>query len=76
MTAVSRAWRGRGIATSLKRAAIQWALANGVERLTATNEERNTAIRRVNASLGYRQTAGRITLRAPVGSAREVSPLP
>jgi GNAT superfamily N-acetyltransferase len=40
MTAVKRAWRGRGIAKSLKLAEIAWARANGIERLTASNEER------------------------------------
>ena len=58
MTAVKRAWRGRGIAKSLKLAEIDWARANGVERLTATNEERNTAMQRVNVSLGYKLAPG------------------
>ncbi len=65
MTAVKRAWRGGGIAKSLKLAEIEWARANGVERLTATNEERNTAMQRVNASLGYRPAPGRVKLRGP-----------
>jgi len=69
MTAVKRAWRGRGIAKALKRAQITWAHANGIERLTATNEERNTAIQRVNESLGYRPAPGRLQLRAPIGGA-------
>jgi GNAT superfamily N-acetyltransferase len=65
MTAVKRAWRGRGIAKTLKLAEIVWALANGIERLTATNEERNAAMQRVNASLGYQPAPGRVQLRAP-----------
>ena len=65
MTAVKRAWRGRGIAKSLKRAQIAWAQANGMDRLTATNEERNAAMQRVNASLGYVPVPGRVLLRGP-----------
>src|SRR6266511_3670594 len=65
MTAVKRAWRGRGIAKSLKLAEIDWARANGVERLTATNEERNTGMQRVNVSLGYKPAPGRVKLRGP-----------
>jgi mycothiol synthase len=65
MTAVKRVWRGRGIAKSLKLAEIAWAQANGIERLTATNEERNAAMHRVNASLGYRPAPGRVQLRGP-----------
>jgi RimJ/RimL family protein N-acetyltransferase len=67
MTAIKRAWRGRGIAKALKRAQIGWAKANGIERLEATNEERNTAMQRINSSLGYRQVPGRVWLRRPVG---------
>jgi GNAT superfamily N-acetyltransferase len=67
MTAVKREWRGRRIAKSLKRAQINWAQANGIERLAATNEERNAAMQRVNASLGYRQVPGRVLLRGRVG---------
>src|SRR4051812_1731721 len=48
MTAVKRAWRGRGIAKSLKLAEIAWAKANGIERLTTSNEERNAAMLRIN----------------------------
>ena len=65
MTAVKRAWRGRGIAKSLKLAEITWAQANGIERLTTTNEERNAPMLRINASLGYRPAPGRVLLRGP-----------
>jgi GNAT superfamily N-acetyltransferase len=64
MTALKRAWRGRGIAKALKRAQIGWAKANGIERLAATNEERNAAMRRINESLGYQEAPGRVHLRA------------
>jgi GNAT superfamily N-acetyltransferase len=62
MTAVKRAWRGRGIAGALKATAINWALANGYTELHTSNEERNAPINRLNARLGYRPGIGRIHL--------------
>jgi RimJ/RimL family protein N-acetyltransferase len=49
----------------LKRAEITWARANGIERLTASNEERNAPMLRINESLGYRPAPGRVYLRGP-----------
>ena len=65
-TAVKRAWRGRGIARSLKAAQIGWAKANGFEQLRTTNDERNTPMRRLNEQLGYRPSIGRLFLRGPL----------
>jgi GNAT superfamily N-acetyltransferase len=66
MTGVKRAWRGRGVAGALKRAQIGWAKANGYERLETGNEVRNEPIRRLNASLGYRESPGRVLMRGPL----------
>ena len=66
MTGVKRAWRGKGIAAALKRAQIGWAKANGYERLETGNEVRNEPIRRLNASLGYYESPGRVLMRGPV----------
>ena len=66
MTAVKRAWRGRGIARALKVTEITWALANGYTELHTSNEERNAPIKRLNARLGYRPGIGRIHLVGPV----------
>ncbi len=66
MTAVKRAWRGRGIAGALKATAINWALANGYTELHTSNEERNAPIKRLNARLGYRPGIGRIHLVGPI----------
>jgi len=66
MTAVKRAWRGRGIAGALKATEINWALANGYTELHTSNEERNTPIKRLNARLGYRPGIGRIHLVGPI----------
>jgi GNAT superfamily N-acetyltransferase len=66
LTAVKRAWRGRGIARALKSAQIGWAKANGFELLKTTNDERNTPMRRLNEQLGYRPWIGRLFLRGPL----------
>lgn len=69
MTAVRRAWRGRGVAGALKRAQIAWAKETGLERLETTNELRNEPIRRLNLRLGYRQAPGWVWLRGPLAPA-------
>ena len=66
MTGVKRAWRGRGIATTLKRAQIAWAIEHGLDLLDTTNELRNAPMRRVNEKLGYTPAPGRIHLRGPL----------
>ncbi|HET9898696.1 MAG TPA: GNAT family N-acetyltransferase [Streptosporangiaceae bacterium] len=67
MTAVKKAWRGRGIARALKSTEINWALANGYTELHTRNEERNAPIKRLNARLGYRPgIVGMIHLVGPI----------
>jgi GNAT superfamily N-acetyltransferase len=53
LTAVRRAWRRRGIATALKRTQIAAAKDAGFRRLITGSEERNEAMRALNAKLGY-----------------------
>jgi GNAT superfamily N-acetyltransferase len=66
MTAVRRAWRGRGVATALKRATIAWAIANGLEALETGNDEDNAPMRAVNARLGYRPMPDWLGMRGPL----------
>jgi GNAT superfamily N-acetyltransferase len=66
MTAVRKAWRGRGIAGALKDTEINWALANGYTELHTSNEQRNAPIKRLNARLGYQPGIGRIYLACPL----------
>ena len=54
MTAVRRAYRGRGIAGALKRATIAWAIEHGLEALDTGNDDDNAPMRAVNLALGYR----------------------
>ena len=66
MTAVKRAWRGRGIARALKTTEINWALAHGYSELHTSNEARNDPINRLNARLGYGPGDTTIYLVGPV----------
>ena len=67
--AVARAARGRGVASSIKRAQILWAKANGVRALRTANEVRLTGLLTLNERLGYRPLYTEIVLRGPVRSA-------
>ena len=66
MTAVTREWRGRGLATALKRATIGWAIADGLDVLEAGNDTDNVAMRAVNARLGYVPSPDHLVLRGPL----------
>jgi GNAT superfamily N-acetyltransferase len=66
ITAVKRAWRGRGIAGALKRAEIRWAKDAGYEKLYTMNEVRNAPIRKLNERYGYRPAPGRIFVIGPL----------
>jgi GNAT superfamily N-acetyltransferase len=66
MTAVARSWRGRGVATTLKRATIAWAARHGLEALETANDTANEPMRAVNRRLGYRPLPDEIYVRGPV----------
>jgi GNAT superfamily N-acetyltransferase len=68
MTGVLRTWRGRGIASALKRAEIAWAIRSGATQLETSNEERNEPIRKLNEKHGYKPKPGQITVRGPIPS--------
>ncbi len=53
LTVVERAWRGRGLATALKRRQLAWASRNGIREVVTWTQLGNEAMQRVNASLGY-----------------------
>jgi GNAT superfamily N-acetyltransferase len=65
-TAVGRAARGRGVASSIKRAQIRWAKAHGVPALRTANEERLAGMLALNKRLGYRPLYTELVLRGPV----------
>jgi GNAT superfamily N-acetyltransferase len=66
MTAVLRAFRGRGIASALKLATIAWAIEHGLAVLETGNDEANAPMRAVNARLGYGPMPDEIAMRGPL----------
>ena len=60
LTGVRREWRGRGVASALKRAQIAGAHARGVKRLVTESQHENLPMRRLNEKLGYRPTIANI----------------
>lgn len=69
MTAVRRAWRGRGVGRALKQATIAWAIRSGLESLETGNEDRNAAMRALNDSLGYTARPDEMSFRGPLAAA-------
>jgi GNAT superfamily N-acetyltransferase len=69
MTAVLRAWRGRGIAGALKRATIAWAIGAGLEVLETGNDTDNAPMRAVNIGLGYQPLPDLVGFRGPLAGA-------
>ena len=65
-TAVARAARGRGVASSIKRAQIRWARAKGIRALRTANEERLVGMLAMNKRLGYRPLYTELVLRGPI----------
>ena len=66
MTAVMRDWRGRGVATALKRACICWGMDQGLSRLLTDNDLANAPMRAVNDALGYTPRPDRVLVRGPL----------
>jgi GNAT superfamily N-acetyltransferase len=70
MTAVARAWRGRGLATALKQATVRWAVEHGLEALETANDVENAPMRAVNRRLGYLPEPDEVTFIGPIAPAR------
>jgi GNAT superfamily N-acetyltransferase len=68
MTAVARSWRGRGVASALKRAGIGVAMDHGLTDLRTYNDESNVGMQTVNARLGYRPLPDELTMRGSAES--------
>jgi mycothiol synthase len=66
MTAVTRPWRGRGVASALKRAQLCYAATVGLGWLETENHVDNAPMRAINQRLGYQPAAQRITMRGPL----------
>ena len=59
-----RGWRGRGIATSLKRATLEFAAEAGIRSIYTWTQTGNEAMRALNERLGYVYRSVSITVRA------------
>jgi GNAT superfamily N-acetyltransferase len=66
LTGVRRAWRGRGVASALKRAQIAGAHARGMKRLVTESQHENLPMRQLNEKLGYRPTIANIVYQGPL----------
>jgi mycothiol synthase len=68
LTAVARDWRGRGVATALKRSQIVAAKERGFPRLLTESQHENEPMRRLNEKLGFRPEPSLSTavLRGPL----------
>jgi GNAT superfamily N-acetyltransferase len=64
LTAVSRTWRGRGIASHLKRRTLHWAARNGLDEIYTWTQVGNAGMQRLNEHLGYVTTRTSITVSA------------
>lgn len=53
-TGTLRAFRGRGVATTVKLASLRWAAQHGVEWAHTFNDDTNDTMLRINERLGYR----------------------
>jgi mycothiol synthase len=62
MTGTARAYRGRGIATALKVAALDLAKQKGFRAMLTTNDEPNKAMRGINDRLGYQMLPAHVQL--------------
>jgi GNAT superfamily N-acetyltransferase len=66
MTAVLRAYRGRGIAREMKNATIAWSIEHGLTALETGNDVANAPMRAVNARLGYEPLPDEVLMRGPL----------
>jgi GNAT superfamily N-acetyltransferase len=66
LTAVSRAWRGRGLASHLKRRTMRWAADNGIQEIYTWTQAGNVSMLRLNEHLGYALGRTSTTLSRPL----------
>ncbi len=53
LTVVRRDWRGRGLATALKRHELAWAAGHGFREIVTWTQAGNVGMRAINERLGY-----------------------
>jgi GNAT superfamily N-acetyltransferase len=65
-TAVRAAWRGRGIAATLKRVTLWWAAEHGIREVYTWTQTGNENMRTLNEHLGFRYGQVSIDVVAPL----------
>ncbi|WP_433166938.1 GNAT family N-acetyltransferase [Kribbella sp. CA-247076] len=73
-TAVRREWRGKAVASTLKRTSMAWAAEHGITEIYTWTQQGNDDMRRLNEHLGFRYGAVAVNVRAtlPLELAEEV----
>lgn len=71
LTAVRRDWRGRGIASHLKRRTLHWAATHGLDEVYTWTQAGNTSMLRLNEHLGFATGTTSITVSRPLPFVRE-----
>ena len=66
LTAVTRPWRRRGLATALKRLTLAFAADHGIHDVVSWTHRGNVEIRSLNERLGYEVRDEAITVRGPL----------
>lgn len=66
LTAVTRRWRRRGLASALKRMTLAFAAEHGVREVYTWTQRDNADMRALNSRLGYVTRAESITVRGPL----------
>jgi len=66
LTAVSRSWRGRGLASYLKRLTLHWAATHDVSEVYTWTQRGNASMRGLNAHLGYANGQTAVVLTHPL----------
>ena len=74
LTAVRRAWRGRGVAKALKQAELHWAAANGLHQLITWTQRGNAAMQSLNRRLGYVDRTIVLTMQGPLRGVGSTEP--
>ncbi|GAB3931509.1 hypothetical protein GCM10029976_035730 [Kribbella albertanoniae] len=63
-TAVRRDWRGKGVASTLKRTSMAWAAEHGITEIYTWTQEGNGNMRQLNEHLGFRYGLVSVSVRA------------
>ncbi|NUR51084.1 MAG: GNAT family N-acetyltransferase [Hamadaea sp.] len=65
-TTVRRDWRGRGVASAVKRATLHWAATRGLREIYTWTQRGNADMRRLNEHLGYVTRTISVRLEQPL----------